>query len=122
MSFDAVATGIHPIEIHGSQGTLAVPDPNNFDGDVSVHRLDGEGWEVLPVSAGYEGASRGIGLQDMARREEQLRASGHLGQHVLEVMNAMLGSAETGTRLEVTGDVERPEAVPLTGPGTAARV
>src|SRR5699024_1095517 len=36
MSFDAVATGIHPIEIHGSQGTLAVPDPNHFDGDVSV--------------------------------------------------------------------------------------
>jgi len=111
MSFDAVATGVHPIEIHGSRGTLAVPDPNRFDGDVSLHRLDGQGWEVLPVSAGYEGASRGIGLQDMARRGAALRAAGELGQHALEVMNAVLDSAHSGSRVEITSTVARPEAV-----------
>ena len=114
MSFDAVATGVHPIEIHGSQGTLAVPDPNHFDGEVSIRRLAGEGWEALPVSAGYTGASRGIGLQDMAMRDEQLRASGRLGQHVLEVMNSMLESAHSGARLDVVSTCERPEAVALT--------
>ncbi|HLS74917.1 MAG TPA: Gfo/Idh/MocA family oxidoreductase [Actinomycetaceae bacterium] len=111
MSFDAVATGVHPIEIHGSQGTLAVPDPNQFDGDVSIHRLEGQGWEVLPVSAGYEGASRGIGLQDMAQRGAALRASGELGQHALEVMNAVLDSARDGSRAEIASTVARPEAV-----------
>ena len=120
MSFDAVATSIHPIEIHGSQGTLAVPDPNRFDGDVSIHRLGGEGWEVLPVSAGYEAASRGIGLQDMAVRGADLRASGALGQHVLEVMNGMLEAAASGTRVEITSTVERPAAVPLTAVDGAA--
>ena len=113
MSFDAVATSIHPIEIHGSEGTLAVPDPNLFDGEVSVHRLGGEGWETLPVTAGYESASRGIGLQDMATRGAELRASGQLGQHTLEVMNAVLESSGSGRRVEIESTVARPEAVVL---------
>jgi predicted dehydrogenase len=114
MSFDAVATSIHPIEIHGSAGSLAVPDPNRFDGDVELHRLGGEGWETLPVSAGYVEASRGIGLQDMALRGADLRASGRLGLHALEVMNAVLASSRSGSRVEVESTCERPEAVPLT--------
>ena len=113
MSFDAVATSIHPIEIHGSEGTLAVPDPKRFDGEVSVHRLGGEGWETLPVTAGYESASRGIGLQDMATRGAELRASGQLGQHALEVMNAVLESSGSGRRVEIESTVARPEAVVL---------
>lgn len=113
MSFDGVATAIHPIEIQGTRGTLAVPDPNRFDGDVSVFRLGGENWEVLPVSGGYVDSSRGIGLQDMAERGAALRASGELGQHVLEVMNAVLESAGSGQRVEITSTCERPEAVPL---------
>ena len=114
MSFDAVATSAHPIEVHGTAGTLAVPDPNRFDGDVQLHALGGEGWETLPVTGGYEQAGRGIGLQDMAVRGEGLRASGELGQHVLEVMNGVLEAAASGTRIEITSTVERPAAVPLT--------
>src|SRR5699024_7922964 len=113
MSFDAVATTIHPIEIHGTGGTLAVPDPNRFDGDVKVRRLDGEGWETLPVTAGYADASRGIGLQDMAARGSDLRAGGELGQHVLEVMNAVLASSRSGSREEITSTVRRPATVAL---------
>ena len=113
MSFDGVATSAHPIEVHGTTGTLAVPDPNRFDGDVEVKRLGGEDWETLPVTGGYQGVARGIGLQDMAVRGEALRASGELGQHVLEVMNAVLESARNGTRVEVASTVARPEAVEL---------
>ena len=113
MSFDAVATAAHPIEIHGTAGSLAVPDPNRFDGDVRLHPLGGESWETLPVTGGYEQAGRGIGLQDMAVRGADLRASGKLGQHVLEVMNGMLEAARTGTRVEITSTAERPAAVPL---------
>ncbi|MGP9537306.1 Gfo/Idh/MocA family protein [Brachybacterium sp. AOP43-C2-M15] len=111
MSFDAVATSAHPIEIHGTGGTLAVPDPNHFDGDVEVHRLGGEGWETLPVTGGHPGGGRGIGLQDMAVRGADLRASGELGQHVLEVMNSVLESAHSGVRVEIASTCERPDAV-----------
>lgn len=122
MSFDAVATHARPIEVHGTLGSLSVPDPNRFDGEVSVHPLGGAGWEEVPVSAGYEEASRGIALQDMATRGAELRASGALGQHALEVMNGMLEASRTGARVEITSTVERPEAVPLTkAPGTAPR-
>lgn len=114
MSFDGTATHSRPIEIHGTGGTLTVPDPNGFDGDVELHRLGGDGWETLPVSAGYVDASRGIALQDMAVRGAELRASGALGQHVLEVMNAVLDSSERGARIDIASTVERPAAVPLT--------
>ncbi|MGP5673706.1 gfo/Idh/MocA family oxidoreductase, partial [Brachybacterium alimentarium] len=81
------------------------------DGDVEIKRLGGEGWETVPVAGGYADASRGIGLQDMAVRGADLRASGDLGQHVLEVMNAVLESATSGARVEVASTVARPEAV-----------
>src|SRR5699024_1921537 len=121
MSFDAVATSEPPIEVHGTEGTLAVPDPNHFSGEVSVRRLAGEGWEPLATSGGYSGAGRGIGLQDMAVRGPELRASGELGQHVLEVMNAVLESSRSGSRVEIAGTVSRPEAVELTEHAPAAR-
>ena len=44
-------------------------------------------------------------------RGADLRASGDLGQHVLEVMNAVLESATSGARVEVASTVARPEAV-----------
>ncbi|MEE1650209.1 Gfo/Idh/MocA family oxidoreductase [Brachybacterium sp. J144] len=113
MSFDAVATHAHPIEVHGTLGSLSVPDPNRFDGEVSANVLGSGGWKAVPESAGYVGASRGIALQDMATRGERLRASGALGQHALEVMNAMLESSGSGQRVEISSTLERPEAVPL---------
>ena len=115
MSFDAVATRSANIEIHGETGSLTVPDPNRFDGDVQLRALDGEDWETLPVSAGYTGASRGIGLQDLARTPagELPRASGELGFHVLEVMEAVLTSAEAGRSVQVSSTCDRPPAVGL---------
>jgi predicted dehydrogenase len=51
MSFDAVKTKSPNIEIHGQTGSLIVPDPNHFDGDVQLFALGAEDWETLPVSA-----------------------------------------------------------------------
>ena len=42
-------------------GSLVVPDPNNFDGDVQLHELGGE-WRTLESSAGYRDAGRGYGM------------------------------------------------------------
>ena len=42
MSFDGVRTTAAPIEVHGETGSLAVPDPNTFDGEVQLFALGGE--------------------------------------------------------------------------------
>ncbi|GIG88178.1 Gfo/Idh/MocA family protein [Plantactinospora endophytica] len=117
-SFDAVATTAAPIEVHGETGTLAVPDPNRFDGEVRHFALGGTGWHVLEPSAGYVGASRGIGLVDLVDADGQRppRAGGEFGLHVLETMTALLRSAAEGRRIELTTVAERPVPVPLTRP------
>ena len=115
-SFDGVRTTAAPIEVHGETGTLAVPDPNHFDGECRLFELGGDDWRPLPVSAGYAGAGRGIGLLDQiaAGPDRPPRASGALALHVLEAMTALLRSAAEGRRVELTTTAERPAPVPLT--------
>lgn len=115
-SFDGVATTAAPIEVHGELGTLAVPDPNHFDGEPRLFPLGGNEWRTLPASAGYLGAGRGIGLLDLvtAGGQRAARAGGELALHVLETMTALLRAADEGRRIELTTAAERPSPVPLT--------
>ena len=109
-SFDGVATTAAPIEVHGETGTLAVPDPNHFEGETRLFELGGTEWRALEPSAGYVGAGRGIGLVDLVTSEG--RASGDLALHVLEVMTALLDSAAEGRRIALTTTMERPRSCP----------
>ncbi|WP_433381275.1 Gfo/Idh/MocA family protein [Actinoplanes sp. CA-142083] len=111
-SFEAVRTTAAPIEIHGETGTLAVPDPNRFDGEVRVFPLGASEWQPIPIAAGYVDAARGIGLIDQIN-ESSPRASGALALHVLDAMTALLRSAEEGRRIDLSTTVERPDPVPL---------
>ncbi|MET9908600.1 Gfo/Idh/MocA family oxidoreductase [Streptomyces sp. NPDC006476] len=115
-SFDGVTTTAAPIEVHGERGTLAVPDPNQFDGEVQLFELGGTDWRTLAPSAGYADAARGIGLLDFLRADDRRppRAGGDVALHVLETMTALLRSAAEGRRITLTTSVERPEPVPLT--------
>ncbi|ADG74093.1 oxidoreductase domain protein [Cellulomonas flavigena DSM 20109] len=115
MSFDAPATTASPIEVHGEEGSLLVPDPNRFDGDVRVHAR-GDEWRTLPVSAGYAGAGRGVGLVDAARSADRrtTRASADVALHVLDTMETVLRAADARTRLEVATTCDVPPLVPLT--------
>lgn len=123
MSFDAVATQAANIEIHGETGSLIVPDPNHFDGDVKLRRLGGTEWEVLPVSGGYVDSGRGYGVQDLALTAagQEPRAGGRLAFHALDVMESVLESAHTGQAVAITSTCGRPAAVPLTQPSAAAQ-
>jgi predicted dehydrogenase len=123
MSFDAVSTRATPIEVHGSTASLIVPDPNLFDGEVRVRGLDDPDWRTLPKSAGYLDAGRGYGLADMAvtPRTEQLRASGPVAYHVLDVMESLLVAARSGQAVAVRSTCRRPPAVPLTSLATEMR-
>ena len=115
-SFDGVAATAVPIEVHGDGGTLAVPDPNHFDGEVRLFELGGTQWHPLPASAGYVDGARGLGLLDFitADRLRAPRANGDLALHVLETMSALLRSAAEGRRIELTTSAEPPAVVPLT--------
>ncbi|KOG39832.1 Gfo/Idh/MocA family protein [Streptomyces resistomycificus] len=115
-SFDGVATTAAPIEVHGERGTLAVPDPNGFDGEVRLFELGATRWHTLPPSAGYVGGTRGLGLLDFVAADGQRspRASGELALHVLETMSALLRSSAEGRRVELTTSAQPPAPVPLT--------
>ena len=117
-SFDGTATGAPHIEIHGETGTLAVSDPNQFDGVVRLAELGTEGWHDLEASAGYVGAARGVGLIDFANAgpERLPRANGDLALHCLEIMAGLLQSAESGHRVEIGAPMLKPQLVPLTAP------
>jgi predicted dehydrogenase len=116
MSFDAVKSKSPNIEIHGERGSLTVPDPNHFDGDVQVFPLGADDWQTLPVSAGYVDSGRGFGIADLAATPQgsEPRAGGQLAYHVLEVMESMLASARTGSAVQITSTAARPEPVELT--------
>ncbi|MFF7155213.1 Gfo/Idh/MocA family oxidoreductase [Streptomyces sp. NPDC008139] len=112
MSFDIHAARLPRIEVYGTEGSLSVPDPNGFDGQVELF-TDGT-WQPLPVSAGYRGAGRGTGLADLAAAVAAGRphlASAELAQHVLDVMLTLLDAAHDGTALPVTSGCERPTRV-----------
>ncbi|MEW1822967.1 Gfo/Idh/MocA family oxidoreductase [Arthrobacter sp. NPDC080031] len=116
MSFDAVKTKSANIEIHGATGSLVVPDPNHFDGDVELFTLGGESWQTLPVSAGYIDSGRGFGIADLAATPAgtEPRAGGQLAFHALEVMESVLASAHSGSAVPIESTVARPELVELT--------
>ncbi|MBT2534104.1 Gfo/Idh/MocA family oxidoreductase [Arthrobacter sp. ISL-48] len=116
MSFDAARTKSPNLEIHGETGSLVVPDPNNFDGAVELFALGAEGWETIPVAAGYKDAGRGFGIADLAATPAgaEPRAGGLLAFHVLDVMESVLASARTGSAVTIGSTAPRPELVPLT--------
>jgi len=115
MSFDVPKHRHAPIEIYGDKGSMLVPDPNRFGGEVQVARTGGE-WEAVPLTHGHvEGEFRSIGVADMASailNDRPHRASGALAFHVLEVMEAFQTSADEGRRVEIESRVERPAMLP----------
>ncbi|MBB3997869.1 Gfo/Idh/MocA family protein [Aureimonas pseudogalii] len=134
MSWDVFAHGNHPIELHGTKGSLRLPDPDTFGGTVALN-VGGAGWDERSTAAKLHGEInwpfaapdranyRMLGVADLAdalRTGRKPRASGDLALHVLEIMESVLKAGETGRPVEVApaGDV-RPE--PL-GEDEAARL
>jgi len=104
-----------PIEIHGTEGSLRVPDPNFYGGNVEISRR-GADWEVLdtkgdtfgklnfPSIAPSRANYRVLGIADLAaaiERGEPSRASGDLALHVLEVLEAILDSGAKRAAVEL---------------------
>jgi predicted dehydrogenase len=115
MSFDVPKHKHTPIEIYGDKGSLLVPDPNRFGGEVEVAKTGGA-WETRPLTHGHvDGEFRSIGVADMATAivtDRAHRASGALAFHVLEVMEAFQTSADEGRRVKIESRVDRPAMMP----------
>ena len=110
-SFDVVATRSPNIEVHGDLGSMIVSDPNTFDGVPEIMMLGDESWQRAPATSGYVNGGRGIGLLDFADSGAEIRASGQLGFHVLDVIESILESARQGRRHAISSTVERPRPV-----------
>ena len=112
-SFDVWAERSNLLEIAGSDATLRLPDPNTFGGPIGLLRPD-RTWTDLPLDPGPAENSRGLGVTDLAeaiRTGRPSRASGDLAYHVLDVMHAVLESAESGGRVDVGSTVHCPAPV-----------
>jgi predicted dehydrogenase len=113
-SFDVWKHGHNHIELYGRTGSMIVPDPNQFQGEVMVSDQRGD-WTAVSQAHGYgDGNYRILGLADMAlaiRQGRPHRASLDLALHVLEVMEAIATSARTGQRIDLAHGCPRPAAL-----------
>lgn len=115
-SFDVWRANLPCIEIHGTEGSLSVPDPNGFGGEVKIFRPGYEDWQSIPHSHGYAEQSRGLGLAEMAssiRKKRGHRANGELAYHVLDAMHAFLDSGKTNTRIKLKSTCKQPAPMPM---------
>ena len=103
-SFDVFGHNLPRIEVHGTKGSLSVPDPNTFGGPVKLKSMRNE-WEDIVIELPYSENSRGLGVSDMVNALEENRinkANGRIALHVLELMHGFHWAADTGKNYELT--------------------
>lgn len=91
-SFDVWRHQANHIELFAEAGSLVLPDPNNFGGEISYCLRDGE-WQSLPNARPYRDNLRGLGVAEFAAALQQgrpHRTSAELALHVLEAMEAII--------------------------------
>ncbi|MBE7037695.1 MAG: Gfo/Idh/MocA family oxidoreductase [Ruminococcaceae bacterium] len=100
-------------ELHGTEGTLYLADPNNFGDKIYIEKNEGEKLE-FPISHPFKENLRGIGAVDMAwalRCKRKPRISFEIGYHALEVINAIIESSITRKFVELNTDFEIPAPI-----------
>jgi predicted dehydrogenase len=131
MSWDVWKQGHPPIELYGTEGSLRVPDPNFFGGNVEVTER-GADWQLLdsaqrpygkpnwrspswPATAPDRANYRCLGIADLASsvlNGTPHRSTGAFAAHVLEVMRAMLQAGADGGSVKIVSRIERPAPLP----------
>ena len=112
------------IELYGLEGSLIMPDPNFFSGDILFSNKNKE-WEKInndnmllgiPNKIDNNGLKianyRGIGLSDMINsisNKNKPRCSLDLSLHVLEVMEGIIKSSDTKSLVEIVTKPESPK-------------
>jgi len=102
--------GRQPVTIYGTDGTIKVPDPNHFDGLVTIRGKNDADWRDAAHSF-VTGYGRSVGLADMAaaiRTGRAHRATGQQALAVLDLMQGFLDSSATGAAYHPAVAYERP--------------
>ncbi|MGN6325101.1 Gfo/Idh/MocA family protein [Pseudolysinimonas sp.] len=118
-SFDSAFPYTPVLEVLGSTGSMILPDPNRFDGDVTVAAWGGE----TTVTEVGDNPGRGTGVLELARAiraDRPERASGALAFHVLDVMLSLGEAAASRTAVEVRSTIEPSPRMPEDWDATAA--
>ncbi len=113
-SFDVWTGPEATLVVYGSEGSLGLPDPNEFGGTIQLMRAGGSEWEDVPLRNGFAEESRGLGLAEMVdaiAAGRPHRASGELAFHVLDVAECLYESSRDGRHRE-PGPGVRPEPLP----------
>ncbi|WP_127820050.1 Gfo/Idh/MocA family protein [Microbacterium sp. CPCC 204701] len=107
------------VEINGTEGTLVIPDPNTFGGDITITRpltdVSVREQEVIQVPQEGVLAGRGLGLLDMARAIREGRphvATGEFGYHVLDTLLSIEEAAQSRSFVEVASTLDEVGSLP----------
>ncbi len=114
MTSESRGGGTH-FYLHGTEGTLDLGDPNEFDGSVHLSLASG-GFKEIGLMYPERAGGRGVGAADAAyalRNQRKARCSSELIYHVFEAAKGLEISCDTGRIYEMTSSCERPEALPL---------
>ena len=128
-TFDVYYSTQARFEIYGTQGTIVVPDPNTFGGDVLLYRTEDvekitvdpglrkaealtlyKGYKPMPLMFGYRNNSRALGLADMCKALKtgrEARANYNLQLHVLEILTSFSKSCAQRKYIELTTKYNR---------------
>ncbi|MDY7109408.1 MAG: Gfo/Idh/MocA family oxidoreductase [Planctomycetota bacterium] len=115
VSFDVHGARLPMIEIYGSERSMAVPDPNMFDGPVEIFDPALGDWRARDLVPGRRSNSRGLGVAEMAEAiasGRPHRASGAMALHVLEIMHAVHEASRTDRHVPLETTCARPEPLP----------
>lgn len=125
-SWDVAAHGHHNIELYGTDGSIFVPDPNFFGGDLVTANIAGERTKVTPWDHPFGKPNqdldkstpranyRAAGLADMMASIEggyRARCGLDVALHAVDVMTSLLKAGESGQVLTLSTTCERPLAL-----------
>ena len=130
LSFDIVSHKRNHIELYGDKGSMIVPDPNMFGGDVLVYKKQSKNWSSYqtnnmplgkinirtqssranesPTNANY----RGVGLSEMIyaiQNNKTHKCNGDLSLHVINIIDAIHQSARTRKKIALQFICKRPD-------------
>ena len=111
-SFDSPLKRAGLVEVTGTEATLALPDPNRFDGDSVITRRDTEPETIHAVGAT---STRGTGVLEMARAiraGRPHRAQGSMAYHVVDAMVSISESIESGEFVSLSSTASSAEPLP----------
>ena len=125
-SWDVTAHGHHNIELYGTDGSIFVPDPNFFGGDLITSNVAGERTTVTPWDHPFGKPNQDLdkptpranyrtaGLADMIASIDggyKARCGLDVALHAVDVMTSLLKAGESGQVLTLSTTCERPLAL-----------